>query len=53
METKLDSNYLSIKSHCRELGFFGFVELIEHNKSENTGRPFTTLKITNSGRNLK
>jgi len=52
LETKVDSNYLSIKAHCKELEYFGFVEIIEHNKSENTGRSFTTVKITMNGRKL-
>jgi DNA-binding MarR family transcriptional regulator len=53
LETKTNTNYRSIVAHLRELEYLGFVEIIEHEKSENTGRPYTTAKLTLLGRNAK
>ena len=46
LETKINTNYLTIRTHCKELEYFGLITVIEHEKSENTGRPYTTAKIT-------
>lgn len=52
LETKTNTGYSSIKKHCKELEFLNIIELIEHKKSEANGRPYTTAKITECGREL-
>ena len=51
LETKTNTNYRSIIAHCKELEYFKLIEIIEHNKSENTGRPYTTAKIMRERKN--
>ena len=45
LETKTNTNNLTILSHIKELEFFGKVEIIKHEKSEKTGRPYTTVRL--------
>jgi len=52
LETKTNTGYLPIKKHCEELAFLKIIELIHHNKSDANGRPYTTVRITNLGRNI-
>jgi predicted ArsR family transcriptional regulator len=47
IERKTNTNNLTIISHLRELEFFGFVEIIKHNKNQKTGRPSTSAKLKN------
>ena len=45
IERKTNANNLTIKSHIKELEFFEKVEIIKHEKSEKTGRPYTTVRL--------
>jgi len=45
LETKINTNYLTIRNHCKELEFFKLIEIIEHKKSDKTGRPYTSVRI--------
>lgn len=45
LERKTNSNNLTILSHLKELEFFNKVEIIKHDKSEKTGRPYTSVKL--------
>ena len=45
IERKTNTNNLTILSHIKELEYFGLVEIITHNKSEKTGRPYTSVKL--------
>lgn len=45
LERKTNTNNLTILSHLEELEYFGKVQIIKHQKSEKTGRPFTTVKL--------
>lgn len=45
LEKKIDTNPNTIRSQVNELEHLGFVETIKHEKSEHTGRPFTTVKL--------
>ncbi|VVB83895.1 Uncharacterised protein [uncultured archaeon] len=45
LERKTNTNNLTILNHVKELEFFGEVEIIEHKKSDKTGRPYTTVKL--------
>lgn len=52
LETKVNTNYLTIRSHCKELEFLKIVETINHNENDKNGRPYTTVKLTVRGRAL-
>lgn len=45
LETKLNTNYLTIRNHCRELEYFKIVELIKHKENKKNGRPYTTVRL--------
>ena len=45
LEKKIDTNPETIKRQIKELEVLGFVKVIKHEKSEHTGRPFTTVKL--------
>ncbi len=45
IERKTNTNNLTILSHVKELEFFGIVEVVEHKKSEKTGRPYSTVRL--------
>jgi predicted ArsR family transcriptional regulator len=45
LEKKVDTNPNTIRTQIKELEHLGFVEVIKHEKSEHTGRPFTTVKL--------
>ena len=45
LETKVDTNYKTIKTQVKELEYFGFIKVIHHDKSKHTGKPFTTVKL--------
>ena len=49
LETKINTNYLTIKNHLEELKFLNIIELVHHKKNDKNGRPYTTAKITNQG----
>lgn len=52
LDIKVNTNYQTIRDQIKELEFFGFVEIIEHKKSEKTGRPYTSVKLTKKGEEL-
>ena len=45
LEKKVDTNPNTIRTQIKELEHLGFVKTIKHEKSEHTGRPFTTVKL--------
>lgn len=45
LETRTNTNNVTILKHVKELEFFGKIEIIKHSKSEKTGRPYTTVKL--------
>ncbi len=45
LEKKVDTNPNTIRTQIKELEHLGFVEVIEHEKSTHTGRPFRTVKL--------
>ena len=47
LETKLNTNNLTIKNHCKELEFLKIIELVKHKRSKVNGRPFTSVKLIN------
>jgi len=52
LEIKLKTSFRSVKIQCEELKFFGAVEFIYQDKNIHTGRPSTSVKITNFGRGI-
>lgn len=52
LERKINTNNETILSHTEELEFLGIIQLIKHKKSLVNGRPFTTVVLTEYGKNL-
>jgi len=47
LETKVNTNNLTIKKHCEELEYLGKIELVRHPKNKKNGRPYTTARLKN------
>lgn len=47
IERKTNANNITILKHIKELEFFEKVEIIKHEKSEKTGRPYTSVRLKN------
>ena len=47
LDIKVNTNYQTIRDQIKELEFFGIVEIIRHEKSEKTGRPYTSVRLKN------
>ena len=45
LETKVNTNFNTIKAQVKELEYFGLVRVIKHDKNEINGRPFTSVKL--------
>ena len=45
LETKVNTNFNTIKAQVKELEYFGLVKVIKHDKSKINGRPFTSIKL--------
>ncbi len=45
LETKINTNYQTIRTQVKELEFFGKVIIIPHKKNKQNGRPYTTIKL--------
>ncbi len=52
LERKINTNFNTIKSNCKELEKFGFIKITKENKHEKNGRPFFKIKITEQGINF-
>lgn len=52
LETKLNTNYNSVRAHCRMLAFYGMIELREHDEHETNKRPYTSARLTDRGRTV-
>lgn len=49
LETKINTNNLTIKNHLKELEFLKIVELVHNKKNSKNGRPYTTASLTKEG----
>lgn len=49
IERKTNANNITILNHIKELEFFGKVEIIKHEKSKKTGRPYTSVRLKSKG----
>lgn len=45
IESKVNTNFQTIKTQIKELEYFGLVKVIRHEKSDINGRPFTSVKL--------
>lgn len=52
IETRLNTNYNTVRAHCKVLEYFGMVESVRHKKNDVNGRPYTTVRITLRGRDV-
>ena len=52
IERKTNANNLTIVNHIKELEFLGIVEITKHKKNKLTGRPYTTVRLTEYGKKL-
>lgn len=48
LDIKVNTSYQTIRDQIEELKFFELVEIIQHAKSEKTGRPYTTVRLRNT-----
>lgn len=46
LEIKVNTGSQTLKTQLEELYFLGFVKLTKHPKNEKTGRPYTSVKLT-------
>ena len=52
LEIKLRSGFKSINIQVKELEFFKAIEIIKHKKNPKTGRPSTSVRLTECGKKL-
>ncbi len=52
LQTKLSTNYDSVKNNCEELEYYGFIEIKEHGKHPENGKPYFITSLTSSGFDL-
>ncbi len=45
LDIKVNTSYKTIRDQVKELEFFGKVEVIKHEKSKKTGRPYTSVRL--------
>ena len=45
LDIKVNTSYSTIRDQIEELNYFDLVEIKKHDKSEKTGRPYTTVKL--------
>lgn len=52
LETKVNTNYLTIRAHCKELEYFRFIEMKQIPTNKRNGKPFTNVTLTVNGKAL-
>jgi len=52
LETKLRTNYNTIRDHCEELEYLGVIEITKHKRNPQNNRPYTTAELTEQGKRL-
>ncbi|HDZ60812.1 MAG TPA: hypothetical protein ENH46_03850 [Candidatus Pacearchaeota archaeon] len=48
LESKVNTNYETIKTQIKELEYFCFVKVIKHERSDVNGRPFRSVRFVKS-----
>ncbi len=49
LEKKINTNWQTIRSHCKELELLGIVKLTEKRYHELNNRPYTEISLTKQG----
>jgi len=49
IQTKLSTNYDSVKKNCSELAEYEQVEVTKHDKHSKNGKPYYIVKLTKKG----
>lgn len=52
IQTKLSTNYDSVKNNCKELEIYDLVKITEHEKHNENGKPFYEVGLTQKGRDI-
>lgn len=52
LERVVNTNYATIRAHCNVLSFYGLIAVVDHQRSDANGRPYTTAELTASGRKI-
>jgi len=53
LDIKLNTGSQTIKSHCKELEFFGIVKIRKTKEGSRNGRPYSVVELTDYGRKIK
>jgi len=49
LETKVNTNYLTIRNHCEELKFLRIISIDKHKINLKNKKPYTTASLTEAG----
>lgn len=52
LQTKLSTNYDSVKNNCEELQMYDFVNISKGERHAKNGKPFYDVELTPKGREL-
>lgn len=52
IQTKLSTNYDSVKNNCEELEFYGFVKVNKIENNPENGKPSYEVELTPKGREI-
>ena len=52
IQTKLSTNYDSIKNNCEEMELYEFVKIHKGDKHEKNGKPYIDVELTSRGRDI-
>ena len=53
LDIKVNCGYRTIISQCEELEYLGIVKTTKHENNPKTGRPYTSVELTQYGKKLK
>lgn len=49
IQTKLSTNYESVKNNCQDLETYGLIEIKKEKKHSKNGKPYYSVKLTKEG----
>ena len=52
IQTKLSTNYDSVKNNCEELAVYEFVKITKGERHDKNGKPYFDVEITPKGREV-
>ena len=52
LQTKLSTNYDSIKNNCRELEVYDLIKVTEHEKHSENGKKYYEVELTSKGKDI-